>query len=129
MYQNYKSYICTYEYIFHPKLFSVFLRIWWMYLWTIPRVLQWLLYTGTCSCTQTGLCSLWRCFSIICFNNHENTYFENVRNGHFRQFCIVYSIWLFWGVEWDTKILIQIMYFTLKPLTYFFFQSTVFRIN
>lgn len=41
----------------------------------------------------------------------------------------LFIVFDFFWVEWDTKILIQIMYFTLKPLTYFFFQSTIFRIN
>lgn len=89
---------------------------------------QWLLHTGTCSYTQTGLCSLWRCFSIICFNNHENTYLKTSEMAIFVSFALFIVFDFFW-VEWDTKILIQIMYFTLKPLTYFFFQSTIFRIN
>lgn len=87
-----------------------------------------ILHTGTCSCTQTGLFSLWRCFSIICFNNHENTYLKTSEMAIFVSFALFIVFDFFW-VEWDTKILIQIMYFTLKPLTYFFFQSTIFRIN
>lgn len=99
-----------------------------MYLWTIPQVLNDYyipvhVHVHKRVCFPSDVV-----FSIICFNNHENTYLKTSEMAIFVSFALFIVFDFFW-VEWDTKILIQIMYFTLKPLTYFFFQSTIFRIN
>lgn len=79
-------------------------------------------HTGSCSCTNKWFVFFMTLFTITCncFNNHENMYCEDLRNGNFHRFFkyIVFDLFrLNWTLRYWHKLSIS---FSKKHLFIFF---------